>query len=110
MLAEDTILQVPTRSLILPLLQKRKKKSSEQIAIGIVHKLQDASTENALVDIRFCPAKGKPQTAHRPDMLHQDIGPTMCLHVKYTTTRKVSGLKLNISVIGRNLPVLLYTN
>ena len=89
---------------------EKKKKSSEQIAIGIVHKLQDASTENALVDIRFCPAKGKPQTAHRSDMLHQDIGPTMCLHVKYTTTRKVSGLKLNISVIGRNLPVLLYTN
>ena len=66
--------------------------SSEQIAIGIVHKLQDASTENALVDIRFCPAKGKPQTAHRSDMLHQHIGPTMCLHVKYTTKRKVSGL------------------
>jgi len=39
---------------------EKKKKSSEQIAI------QDASTENAFVDIRFCPAKGKPQTAHRP--------------------------------------------
>jgi hypothetical protein len=80
------------------LTSEKKKKSSEQIAIGIVHKLQDASTENALVDIRFCPAKGKPQTAHRPDMLHQDIGPTMCLHIYWGEKFTALLPKLSISL------------
>ena len=76
-------------------------------------KVQNASTENALVDIRFCPAKGaKPQTAHRPDTLYQDISPTMCFNVKYTTTRKVAGSKLKVPDIETNQPrsVLLAYN
>ena len=69
MLAEDTIYITGADKVTCPSLNsEKKKKSSEQIAIGIVHKLQDASTENALVDNRFCPAKGKPQTAHRPEV------------------------------------------
>ena len=80
-------------------------KTIEQIAVGIVVKVQNASTENALVDIRFCPAKGaKPQTAHRPDTLYQDISPTMCFNVKYTTTRKVAGSKLKVPDIETNQP------
>ena len=69
----------------------------EQIAVGIVVKVVDAASQDAVIDIRFCPPKGaKPQTHSREDTLYQDISADMTFNLKYLTTKKSGGHKLKV--------------
>ena len=78
----------------------KKKKDVEQIGLGIITKVYgDPSSEDAAVDIRFCPPHGaKPQTLSRPDTLYQNIAVLMQFNLKYLLNKKGAAPKPEMEV------------